>query len=288
MGKHKKKTHTETQHKYNLNFRCPKYLPPKINVCFFSCLVFHSLFFLVVSLTKPGCYVESALKSTGRSRTSETKFQISGFSVIWSAFLVKQRVKLREDKKQNEQKQIKNKKNKDGNKQWSTTTKKKKDKTSKVRKQRWMTNLQRRKDVENMGQNANKTASHDNYKRKHCFSLFSARHSISNFSKRSGEKTLAWEIWSLTREHKNPRTLFFRCFFSCRKIPRVNKRTGGGHFYRPSPTFLDPLLWGSSFGCYVHSSEITLEKSWFRQFWGSAKSMKMWQFQKLISGLVKS
>ena len=52
-----------------------------------------------------------------------------------------------------------------------------------------MTNLQRRKDVENMGQNANKTASHDTTK-KTLFFLFSTRHSISIFLRGAEKKHL--------------------------------------------------------------------------------------------------
>ena len=99
----------------------------------------------------PGCYVESTLKSTDRSRTSKTKFSdIEAFcDLIWF-FVTKSEMQVRQTTELKIMNTIKTKVE-TKQKQKNGTTEKKKSMTTKPRKQRSMTHLQARKDMKKKG-----------------------------------------------------------------------------------------------------------------------------------------
>ena len=106
MGKHKKKTHTETQHKYNLNFRCPKYLPQM----FFFFFLFGFSFVIL-----PCCQFDEARLLCGISieihrqkQNIRNKISNIGFLCDLICIFGQTKGEIREGKQQNEQKQIKN------------------------------------------------------------------------------------------------------------------------------------------------------------------------------------
>ena len=114
---------------------------------FLLCLfVYHSFFFLLFSLTKLGCYAESTLQSTDRSRTSKQNFKYWGS--LWLHLLLWSNKEWIPGRQTTEWKTMKDK---GGKKHWKTTTKKEKDKTPKVRKQRSLAKLQTRKDINKKG-----------------------------------------------------------------------------------------------------------------------------------------
>ena len=117
------------------------------------------------------------------------------------------------------------------------------------------------------------------------FCLASARQKNleNNFSRRVPKYHLHEKMLSIQRTG-NPKNTIFPVFL-VERIPRVNKRPSGGIFglSLTRSIFLEPPFWGSSFGRYMTSIAITLQKSWFRHFWGSSKmneNMQIWRDNK--------
>ena len=203
-----------------------------------------------------------------RSRTSKTIFQILGLSVIWSGSFVTERENA--GKTNNRIKSKEHNKDKAGKKRWNTTTAKKKNITTKLRKQGWMTHLQRRRYMKTKREHKETTWKNTPPPRKKreettketlVFSqlfgfLFGVPKNLeNNFSKKT--KTDEWKMdRKLTiRKSENP---IFPLFLW--KKGRSNKRPGGAFFYRarPTATFLDPLFWGACFKGWVHANDSIL------------------------------